>query len=173
MCKVGERARLAKEEWWCYMPVARFSEIPDRRTVTSQREETWNQQTVQQPVMGGAVDSSNGGSQPVHLTNRTSNANKQPPIAGAISFAEAKAALPRLPFASVPIHTSSSPIRSFLCRNYKFQSRASSRVEFRGVYRSVAIRLWLFCNVHFKNIGRRTVVIIGMRIEQTRFFLNK
>lgn len=30
---------------------------------------------------------------PAHLTNRTSNANKQPPIARAISFAEAKAAL--------------------------------------------------------------------------------
>jgi len=56
-------------------------------------------QTVQEPVMGGAVDSSNGGSQPVHLTNRTSNANKQPPIAGAISFGEANAALPRLPIA--------------------------------------------------------------------------
>lgn len=32
--------------------------------------------------MGGAVYPSNGGSQPAHLTNRTSNANKQPPIAG-------------------------------------------------------------------------------------------
>lgn len=83
--------------------------------------------------MGGAVDSSNGGSQPVHLTNRTSNANKQPPIAGAISFGEAKAALPRLPIACSSYMLYPLPIFSFLIEAARTLDRASARIEFRGV----------------------------------------
>jgi len=92
--------------------------------------------------MGGAVDSSNGGSQPVHLTNRTSNANKQAPIAGAISFAEAKAALPRLPFARSPILSLSLSLSFyFLLFLFLFlfvealrgsRGLSSCRVKFRG-----------------------------------------
>lgn len=104
----------AREEWWCYMPVARFfGERSLGRMVTLARERTWNH---------GHTGTCNGRSrgffkrqiaQPVHLTNRTSNANKQPPIAGAISFAEAKAALPRLPFAC-SFASSSSLVPLFL-----------------------------------------------------------
>lgn len=164
MCKVGERARLAKEEWWCYMPVARFSEISDAWLLAS--EETWDQQTVQEPVMGGAVDSSNGGSQPVHLTNRTSNANKQPPIAGAISFAEAKATLPRLPFVCsytlLPL-----PSTLFLWK-LRVSVTLLPALNFAVFNLQLRFRSRLFCNVNSKNIMwlQKKIILIAIR---TRF----
>lgn len=106
--------------------------LQDLRCMVASQRSILGLRTVQEPVMGGAVDSSNGGSQPVHLTNRTSNANKQPPIAGAISFGEAKAALPRLPIAC-SFYAFSFPIFSFLVEAARASDLTSASVEFRGV----------------------------------------
>jgi len=76
--------------------------------------------------MGGAVDSSNGGSQPVHLTNRTSNANKQPIRRSERSFATVAH---RLFF----LYAFSSSIFSFLVEVARASDQISACVEFRGV----------------------------------------
>lgn len=94
---LGERERLSFLFGWQKNDDATCPVVPGRLV------DAWllaDEQDPREPVMGGATEPSNGGSWTVHLTNRTSNANKQPPIAGAISFAEAKAALPRLPFST-------------------------------------------------------------------------